>query len=522
MPSSKTEEFAVSRTLNHDIVEVTNGKLRGERRRRIVRFRGIPYGASVSGEARFRPAAPAPSWAGVRDALELGPACPQDRNATMGLFALPEIQALVGPAITIQQPMDENCLALNVWTPGFATNARKKPVMVWLHGGGFFAGSSGSAPYDGERLADIGDVVVVSLNHRLNVFGFLHLAEIAGEEYQSSGNVGLLDIILALKWVRTNISQFGGDPHNVTLFGESGGAGKVSALGSMPAARGLFHKAIVQSGSNISAMSVDGATKLAEKVIAGAGLRPSDWRRLLELPSRQLVAAVVSDPALVKMGPVADGVTILQTDLLRGPPAAGVVPMIIGTTHDEARLLFAGDQAAFNADAEGLRTRVASLTAKSPAEADLLINAYRAAHPGLSPADTFFLIATDIAMRNRAVRQAEHRVAAGAKVYMYRFDWRSPLFGGKYGAVHGIDIPFVFDQADSLGAVGPNPARYALADAVSRAWARFSWTGDPNHPGLPTWPRYDPEERWTMLFDEKSRAVQAAPIVEPLSKGKPA
>ena len=233
----------------------------------------------------------------------------------MNLFALPEIQALVGPAVTITQPMDENCLALNVWTPALRPAAAKKPVMVWLHGGGFFAGSSGSAPYDGERLADVGDVVVVSLNHRINVFGFLELGEIAGEDYRFSGNVSLLrHIVLALKWVRDNISEFGGDPHNVTIFGESGGGAKVSTLGAMPAARGLFHKAIVQSGSNSTALSMGAATALAEKVLAGAGLKRSEWRKLLSLSQAQLVAASVSDPALVGLGPVADGVTITQTD----------------------------------------------------------------------------------------------------------------------------------------------------------------------------------------------------------------
>ena len=187
--------------------------------------------------------------------------------------------------------------------------------------------------------------------------------------------------------------------------------------------------------------------------------------------------------------------------------------MIIGTTHDEARLLFAADQASFNMDTEGLRTRVGHLTP----DADRLIAAYTAANPGMNASDLYFLIGTDLAMRNKAVHQAEHRVAGGGAVYMYRFDWRSPLFGGKYGAVHGIDIPFVFNMPDSLGAVGPNPARFALADAVSRAWAHFSRTGDPNHPGLPTWPRYDTAHRWTMIFNETPKSVAVAPIVQPLA-----
>ncbi len=510
----------MSKLTSHDVVDTTTGQVRGEARGRIVRFRGIPYGTPVAGEARFRPAAPAEPWSGVRDAFELGPACPQNRNATMGLFALSEIQALVGPAVTIHQPMDENCLALNVWTPGLAPGAQNKPVMVWLHGGGFFAGSSGSVPYDGERLAENGDVVVVSLNHRLNLFGFMYLGEIAGEDYRT-GNVGMLDIVLALKWVRDNAAAFGGDPHNVTIFGESGGGGKVSVLTAMPAAKGLYHKAIVQSGSVGVALPPPAATALTEKLLAGAGLKRADWRQLLSLTTAQLLTAVVSDPALVALGPVADGVTITQTNLLHGAPVdGGKTPMIIGTTHDEARLLFAADQAAFTTDQEGLRVRVSHLIGgKTPAEADPLIAAYLAAHPGMSPPDLFFLIATDIAMRHRAVHQAEYRAAAGGKVYMYRFDWRSPLFGGKYGAVHGIDIPFVFDTPDSLGAVGPSPARFALADAVSKAWARFAWTGDPNHPGLPPWPTYDPVERMTMIFDERPAAMSVAPIVQPLAAG---
>jgi para-nitrobenzyl esterase len=213
-------------------------------------------------------------------------------------------------------------------------------------------------------------------------------------------------------------------------------------------------------------------------------------------------------------------VTIAQADLLAGPPIdGGTVPMIIGSTHDEARLLFAADQAAFSTDAEGLRARVMLLEGKGPAEADRLIAAYKVRQPTASPSDLYFEIATDIAMRNKAVQHADRRAVTGAKTYMYRFDWRSPLFGGKYGAVHGIDIPFVFNQPDSLGAVGPDPAKVALARAVSRAWARFSWTGNPNHPGLPTWPQYTSSHRWTMLFDKKSRAIEASPIIEALTPG---
>lgn len=509
----------MSKSLGPNVVETTAGKIRGDRRGRLTRFRGIPYGAAVGSEFRFRPARPASAWAGVLDTLELGPACPQNRNSTMGLFALPEIQALVGPAITINQPTDENCLKLNVWTPALAKGTGKKPVMVWLHGGGFFAGSSGSPPYDAEHLSDIGDVVVVSLNHRINAFGFLYLGQVTGEGY-ATANVGLLDIVLALKWVRDNIAAFGGDPGNVTIFGESGGGAKVTVLGAMPAAKGLFHKAISQSGSPTTVLSPDAATVLTDKILKGAGLQRSEWKRLLELTGAQLVAATVADPAAVKLGPVADGVTIARVDLLTGPPIdGGTIPMIIGSTHDEARLLFAADQAAFSTDEAGLRARVAQLIGKSPDETDRLIAAYKDIRPGASAPDLFFEIATDIAMRNKAVQHADRRAGAGAKTYMYRFDWRSPLFGGKYGAVHGIDIPFVFNQPDSLGAVGPSPARFALAKAVSLAWARFSWTGNPNHPGLANWPQYSPSHRWTMLFNERSKAIEASPIIQPVPTG---
>ncbi|HWF00315.1 MAG TPA: carboxylesterase family protein [Caulobacteraceae bacterium] len=499
------------------VVETWAGRLRGEALGAVLRFRGIPYGSPVAGEARFRPAAPAAPWAGVRDALELGPACPQNRNATMGLFALPQIQALVGPAITVSQPMDENCLALNVWTPAAAPKSGGRPVMVWLHGGGWFAGSSGSAPYDGERLAEAGDVVVVSLNHRINVFGFLDLSQIAGDDYRASGAVGLTDIVLALEWVGANIAAFGGDPGNVTLFGESGGGAKVSVLSSMPSAQGLFHKAIVQSGSALSVHTPEAGAALAQRLLAAAGLDRGGWRGLLTMTASELVAACTADPALAALAPVADGQTIPHADLLAAPPIdAGAKPMIVGTTRDEARLLLAADEAAFTTDAEGLRTRIARLTGRTPEAADRLIGAYAALDPVATAPELLFAITTDIAMRNNAVRQADYRVAAGGAVYMYRFDWRSPLFEGKYGAVHGIDIPFVFAQPDSLGAVGPDPSRHGLADAVSGAWARFAWTGDPNHPGLADWQRYDPQRRWTMLFDKTCGAVAAGPIVEPL------
>lgn len=481
--------------------ETHRGKVRGTIEDGIRVFRGIPYGASTAGAARFRPAALPVAWTGVRDAVAYGPMCPQ----------LPGERASFTASWTYEKDMSEDCLVLNVWTPALRDHV-KRPVMVWLHGGGFASLSGSRNVFDGTRLARRGDVVVVTLNHRLNIFGFLHLAQLGGGDYADSGNVGMLDLIAALRWVHETIGEFGGDPGNVTIFGQSGGGAKVSTLMAMPQARGLFHRAIVQSGSHLEGLHPDEATRNALALLTALGLKPAEIARLHALPTATLLAGlktVMSGPSKPNYSPVVDGVRLPKGPWLPDAPAVSAnVPLLVGTVRTETTALIGvGDPTTFDLDEAGLRAKLAPWVPAK--EQDRVIAGFRALMPKATPSDLFFAITTDRRVRQQAWVQAEKKAAqAAAPVFLYELDWSTPVDGGKWGSPHSLDLAFVFDNvAKSEAMVGTGPEPQALADRMSAAWLAFARTGDPNARGLPHWPPFRLPERATMVFDTTPRVV---------------
>jgi para-nitrobenzyl esterase len=415
--------------------------------------------------------------------------------------------------------MGEDCLVLNVWTPGLNDNA-KRPVMVWLHGGGFFSGSGDHIPYyEGASLARTGDVVVVSVNHRLGVFGYLYLEGLCGEKYAGSGNAGMLDIVQALKWVRDNITVFGGDPGNVTIFGESGGGGKVATLQAMPAARGLFHRAISQSGPGARGRAAaEDANQTTREFLAAFGLRPEQVGALHKMRADMIYSGwtALKPAAGMPMGqfaPVVDGKVLPSHPFepVAAPTAAGV-PLMIGTNKDEMTFMMMRDPKfgryteAELRDAVIARTRDKTGFPVPEEKVDGLIATYRRTRPGATPTELIVAIATD-RMRLGAIRVAERKAAGSpAPVYMYLFTWESPFLGGVLKCPHTMEMPFVFNNVEpTIGILGNSPERIPLAAKVSGAWLAFARSGNPNHKGLPGWPTYDKEKRATMIFNTECR-----------------
>jgi para-nitrobenzyl esterase len=486
------------------VVDTTVGKIRGATTNGVSSFQGVHYGASTEGSMRFLPAvAPKPSM-GVTDALKIGPPAPQD---TSGASSTSEIRKAMGDLIG-PGAMSENCLVLNVWTPS-AAQGGKRPVMVWLHGGGYTSGSAGVPVYDGTNLARRQDVVVVGINHRLNVFGYLYLAELGGEKYADSGNVGMLDIVLALQWVRDNIENFGGDPGNVTIFGESGGGGKVSVLMAMPGAKGLFHKAIVESGSTLRAGSREDANKAAEKLVTQLGVTPNRIDDLQSMPMSQLLAALhaVTGPNALRWGPVVDGRSLPRNPFdPDAPPVTASVPMLIGTNATESTLLLGlGDPGLFSLREADMRTRLkAYLRLDDDAKLEGLIAVYQKDRPAATPSDIYFAVTTDRMMRLNAITQAERKAAQGTPAYLYLFAWQTPILGGKLMSPHAIELAFVFDNLNAqTGMLGEGPDLQPLATKVSAAWSAFARTGTPSCPGIPKWPAYNTHTRATMVLNDR-------------------
>jgi para-nitrobenzyl esterase len=492
------------------IVETHCGKLEGCEEEGLQIFRGVPFAEPPVGARRFRAPDPIAPWSGVRKALEFGPSAPQQSM----LLPLPGMD--VGA-------MDEDCLYLNVYTP--AADAAKRPVMVWIHGGGFVIGSGSQPIYDGAPLARRGELVVVTINYRLGPLGFLYLTDLCPEIEGAAGNLGIRDQLAGLEWVRDNIAAFGGDPENVTIFGESAGGMSVATLLGTPSAHGLFARAIPQSGAAHNVHSRETATKVAARFLEELGLSASDApEKLREVPPDKLLDS--HQQTVLKLGTrlgLLPFQPLVDDELLREPPLAAIrdgsaagAPLLTGTTRDEWKLFGMLDRGIRTLDGAGLAKRLSKQLPGADVEA--LIETYRRAREGSTAseiADLYFAIQTDRVFRIPAIRLAEAQAAHQPDTFCYQFNWETPSFGGALGACHAVELPFVFGVLDKEGAArfaGGGPGADRRSGCVMDAWIAFARCGDPAHPGLPggRWDRYDSDRRATMMLGAEC-AIELAP-----------
>lgn len=458
------------------VARTRHGRVRGARTEQGLVFKGVRYGAPTQ---RFRAPARPRNWSGVRDAIAFGPACPQRGGE--------------------EEAQSEDCLFLNVWTPAL-TGAR--PVMLYIHGGAYNTGSGASATTDGARLSAYGDVVVVTLNHRLNAFGYAYLAE---HGFPDSGNAGQLDLILALEWVRDNAAQFGGDPGNVTVFGQSGGGAKIATLMAMPAATGLFHRAATMSGQQVTASGPLNATRRTNAYLSALNLTAEQARSIATLPTEQLVQALAPTDPVLGFGSIYFGPVLDQRHLQRHPfypdaaPQSLRIPMMIGNMHDETRGFVGADRSAFALTWDEVPARLATQM-RIDILPDFVVSEYRRLYPNYSPSDVYFAASTAARSWRGAVIELEERAKADAPAYAYQLDWRAPAEGGIFGAPHTLDIPLVFGNLEASTWIG---ARTPEAEAISRtmmdAFLSFARTGNPG------WAPYTMAQRETMIFDTTSR-----------------
>jgi para-nitrobenzyl esterase len=485
------------------IASTQSGQVRGYIHKGIFTFKGIPY-AKV--ERFMAPQKPTP-WSGIRSSMTYGPVCPMDPVTTVNDASEFVFNHDWGYT-------NEHCQVLNIWTPDLGDH-KKRAVMVWFHGGGFTAGSSVELPsYDGENLSRTGDVVVVSVNHRLNILGFLDLSAY-GEKYKGSPNAGLLDLVAALQWVKDNIAQFGGDPGNVTIFGQSGGGGKVTSLMCAPAAKGLFQRGIVESGSYLSKFTEQSVSRqVAAALLEQLQLQPQQvdslehisYERLNEAGKKALAKVTASLRAQGKSpggfglgwGPILDSAFLpFQPSDPAALALSKTIPLLVGSTKNEFYGFLPGSSD------PTMDTVKSMLLKKYGDKTDAYLAAVMKAYPETSQPSDY--ISIDFMFRAAAINQANLKVAAGgAPVYMYLFTWQSPVLDGSFKAKHCIELPFVFNNiARCEEMTGGGPQAYALATKVSAAWVNFAKTGNPNAKGLPNWPQYKPEDGAVMIFDNR-------------------
>jgi para-nitrobenzyl esterase len=482
------------------VATTRSGRVRGVEIDRVLAFKGLHYAAPPIGARRFAPPAPVTPWEGIADAVELGPSCPQPQQRPAGW--------------THETLEDEDCLCLNVWTPGL--DGARRPVMVFFHGGGYSIGSGSWPVYDGAALARRGDVVVVTVNHRLGPFGYLHLGRVGGPELAASGNAGMQDLVAALQWVRDNIAAFGGDAGNVMIFGESGGGAKVCTLLAMPSARGLFHRAAIQSGAARYVLSEQQAADVTATLLTKLGLKADEnaVAKLRALPAAELLSAsrsladMTGTTGRMAMSPVLDGtvIPVHPADALLNGQAPDV-PLLIGTNFDEASMWLGAEPALTDpsklSDAD-LPARLAMYGAR----AAHLQAEYRKSRPDAPAIDLLLAIGSDATMRIPSIKLAEKRLKGQGKapVWMYLFCWAA----GPLRSAHGFELAFVFDNVRD-GVLHPSPSRRELAARMSDAWIAFARGGDPNHAGLPAWQPYELEARATMLFNRGTCEVALDP-----------
>lgn len=484
------------------VIETIVGKVRGTERDGIQIFKGVPYGASTAGANRFQPPRPADPWTGIRDALAFGPQCPVTPASALDA---PHIDSPEDAFLLYRNYMPhvahEDCLRLNIWAPA---GTGRRPIMVYMHGGGFVAGSGHDLlAYDGENLARRGDVVVITHNHRLNAFGFLDLSTFGGR-WEQSANLGMQDIVAVLQWVQDNAARFGGDPGNVTIFGQSGGGGKVQALMAMPSARGLFHKAIIQSGvipGFGQATRADGR-EMADSVLRDLGIDANSLEALASLPTDHLCRVATGAGRAFRWSPVVDGTVITDPPGSDAALAAGM-PLIVGTVLNE--LANAVDNpAAASFDDEALRAATRKVHGKS---AEAIIAAYRDSNPDRTPFELWCSIQA-AGIRAAAYDLAARKHALDGKCWQYLFSWRTPMLEGRPKTFHSAEIAFVFDNAGlCVNQTGGGQAALRLAGQMSDAWIAFAHSGSPDHRQLPAWPAFD-ARRPVMIFDDRCRIAR--------------
>lgn len=507
--------------LPEPIVKTQYGPVRGYNNKGVYTFRGVRYGASTGGENRFKPPKAPNPWTEIRDASSYGYRAPQT-NPAAPFSMSPDTEIgkilLASDGFRVPAPESEDCLFLNIWSPAI-DQKEKRPVMVWLHGGGFSMGSSSDLLYDGTNLARRG-AVMVGVNHRLNVFGYTHLGDIGGEEFAHSGNAGQLDIIFALKWIQANIDKFGGDPDRVMIFGESGGGAKVCMLLASPAAKGLFHSAVIESGPGIKVEERESATKAAEALLEELTITKENLDEIHKLPTEKILSAYFAATAKLVgqggFGPVIDPVILPDHPFYPAAPIVSAnVPIMVGWNKTESTAFSLGQDELWALDEEGLKKRVELIAGE---DTEKLIGLYRKINPNMSPSSIYFHIASYSGMGSGSVTIAERKMALGkASAYLYRLDWETPVLGGKLISPHGLEMPFVFDNVNEggIGLSGGGAEAQKMADIMSEAWIAFAATGDPNTPknGLPLWDPYDSQKRPTMIFDKESR-IEFDPLKE--------
>lgn len=479
---------AAAQTRSRNTVATARGLVRGTEADGVHVFKGMRYGADTT-LRRFLPPRPPEPWTGVFDATSYGDQAPQTPNAIAG-----------------DEPMSEDCLRINVWTP--APDAKRRPVMLWFHGGGFEVGAGSSALYDGTNLAKRGDVVVATINSRLNVFGFCDLSRKLGDEYRSSGNAGVMDLAMAMRWVRENISAFGGDPTNITIFGQSGGGRKVSMCYASPLAAGAFQRGIVQSGSHLMVHTPEKADALVGLLLGELGLGEGDAGKLPLIEQKTLSEANLA--AITKAGyrfePTLDGIVIPEQPFIpRAPQFSAHVPMMVGTARTElAAQLGARDRKLFALGEADLPAAIEPFVGQGN-EAQAL-KAYRAVDPDATPSELFFRIATGRAYDRDATLMAEARAAQGReRTWLYKLDWPAPMYQGQRISPHSLDLPFVFDNVTKGSGprmVGPPTSdTAALSNTMAETWLAFARSGNPNNAAIPQWRPYETSDRTTMIFD---------------------